>query len=60
MPQPTKQQQLAALAQAESALHLASVRCQKEPRNSQWRVEQAQWQATVQALRTQLWGRGGR
>ena len=58
MPQPTKQQQLAALTQAEAALHLASVRCQKEPRNSQCRVEQAQWQATVQTLRTQLFGRG--
>ncbi|XGV97511.1 MAG: hypothetical protein ACAF41_32925 [Leptolyngbya sp. BL-A-14] len=60
MPQPTKQQQLAALAQAEAALHVASVKCQKEPRNSQWQIEQAQWQATVQALRAQLWERGGR
>lgn len=54
---PTQQQQLAALAQAEAALHLATVRRQKEPRHSQWRVEQAQWQVTVQALRAQLWGR---
>ncbi|MBD2033824.1 hypothetical protein H6F86_10445 [Phormidium sp. FACHB-592] len=60
MPQPTKQQQLAALAQAEAALHLAGVKCQRDPHNSTFRLEQAQWQATVQSLRTQLFGRGGR
>jgi hypothetical protein len=60
MPQPTKQQQLAVLAQSEAALHLASVKCQKEPRNSTFRLEQAQWQATVKRLRAQLFGRGGR
>jgi hypothetical protein len=50
--------QLAALAQAEAALHLATVKCRKEPRNNAWRREQAALQETVQALRDRLWGRG--
>jgi len=60
MPPPTKQQQLAALAQAEAALHLATVQRQKDPRNSTLRQEQALLQETVQTLRTQLLGRGER
>ena len=44
-----QQQQLAALAQVEVALHVMSVYCQQEPRYSQRHVGQAQWQATVQA-----------
>ncbi|GEM_PF-1353604 len=53
-----KQQQLAALNQAEAALHVATLKCQKDPRNHAWRRERSQWEATVQDLRAQLFGRG--
>lgn len=53
-----KRQQLAELAQTEAELHLAIVKCQKAPRNSEFRREQANLQEKVQVLRTQLFGQG--
>lgn len=53
-----KRQQLAELAQTEAELHLATVKCQKAPRNSEFRREQANLQEKVQVLRAQLFGQG--
>ena len=50
MPKLTQQQQLAALAEAEAALYLATRRRQREPYNSAWQLEQTALQTTVQRL----------